>query len=85
MIIRLDQIAHDPVFITHITLMKQNSSIDLPSPLSDVILGRFCFQILPQIQWLRTSARIAEGVWFESREESSFSLFSFFSRKINAE
>jgi hypothetical protein len=46
---RLDQIVCDPIFTTQITLMKQNSSIDLTSPLSDVVLNRFCVQILPQI------------------------------------
>jgi len=46
---RLNQILSDPVFTTQITLMKQNSSTDITSPLSDKVLDRFCFQILPKI------------------------------------
>lgn len=38
---RLNQIARDLTFTTHITLMK--------SSLSDTMVNRFCLQILPQV------------------------------------
>jgi len=47
----LDQIARDPVFTTQLELIKSNSSIDLTSSLSDLVLDRFCSQILPRIHY----------------------------------
>lgn len=47
--IRLNQILHDPIFTNQISLLKYNSLLDLTSALPDIVLNRFCFQILPQI------------------------------------
>jgi hypothetical protein len=46
---RLDQIISDSTFTNKISLIKSNSLSDLKCVLSDVILDRFCFVILPQI------------------------------------
>jgi len=46
---RFNKIVRDPTFTSQIALMKQNSSTNLTSPLSDIVLDRFCLKILPQI------------------------------------
>jgi hypothetical protein len=53
---RLNKIIHDRIFTSHLTFVKWSSDnfIDLFS--SDIMLNRFCLQILPEIhdkiQWL---------------------------------
>src|SRR5438874_930798 len=46
---QLDKIASDPIFTSHLTLMKCSSNGDI-YPLGKSILDRFCLQILPKIQ-----------------------------------
>ncbi|CAF4471499.1 unnamed protein product [Rotaria socialis] len=52
---RLNNIVHDPTFTSGLTLFNY-LSYDCIYPLSDLILERFCLQILPkiarQIKWL---------------------------------
>jgi hypothetical protein len=46
---RLDQIISDPIFTNDISLIKYNSLSNRSSALPDIVLDRFCFQILPEI------------------------------------
>ncbi|CAF1078933.1 unnamed protein product [Rotaria sordida] len=64
---RLDQILLDSNIInTQITLMKQASPLKLTSPLSDIVLNRFCEQILPKIhdkiKWLKLETSSMERI-----------------------
>ncbi len=45
---RLNKILYDPIFTSHLTLLKRFSD-DSIDPLPDPILDRFCLQILPKI------------------------------------
>ena len=53
--IRLDQIVTDPVFTSHLKLLRRSSN-GFIYPMTDQTLERFCRRILPQInsriQWL---------------------------------
>jgi hypothetical protein len=63
---RFNKIVRDPTFTSQIALMKQNSSTNLTSPLSDIVLDRFCLKILPQIhekiKWLKLETLSMERV-----------------------
>ncbi|CAF3804906.1 unnamed protein product [Rotaria socialis] len=52
---RLDKILRHPMFTSHLTLMRSSSN-KLFHPLADIMVDRFCSQILPQIhhniEWL---------------------------------
>ncbi|CAF5001026.1 unnamed protein product, partial [Rotaria sp. Silwood1] len=60
---RLNQIVHDPTFTTKITLTK---SADLTTALPDIMLDRFCLQILPKIhhniKWLNLESSSMERI-----------------------
>jgi hypothetical protein len=53
---RLNQMIHDRIFTSHLTFVKWSSNHFLDLFSSDVMLNRFCLQILPsihhKIQWL---------------------------------
>jgi hypothetical protein len=53
---RLNKITHDPIFISHLNFIKSLSQNFIDLLCSDMILNRFCLQILPsihdKIQWL---------------------------------
>jgi hypothetical protein len=63
---RFNQIVRDSIFTSQITLMEQNSSTNLASPLSDIVLDKFCLKILPQIhekiKWLKLETSSMERV-----------------------
>lgn len=64
----LDQIVSDPIFTNQITLMKQTSPLELTSPLLDLVVDRFCLQILPKIRdkikWLKLETLSMERIQF---------------------
>jgi hypothetical protein len=53
---RFNRIAHDRTFTSHLSLMKRSWHCIIYNSLPDVVLDRFCSQILPeinhQINWL---------------------------------
>jgi len=60
---RLNQIVHDPIFTTKIMLMKP---IDQTLIQGDILLDRFCSQILPKIhhkiKWLKLQSASTERI-----------------------
>ncbi|CAF4642625.1 unnamed protein product [Rotaria sp. Silwood2] len=62
---RLNTIAHDSIFTSHLTLMRYFSD-DSIYPLSDPTLNRFCLQILPEIhhkiKWLDLESSSMERI-----------------------
>ncbi|CAF4160796.1 unnamed protein product, partial [Rotaria sordida] len=60
---RLNQIVHDPTFTTKITLTKSDN---LTTVLPDIMLDRFCLQILPKIcrsiKWLNLESSSMERI-----------------------
>jgi hypothetical protein len=60
---RLNRIAHDSTFTSHLTLYFLNKCI---SPLPDPMLDRFCLQILPKIhhkiKWLNLESTSMERI-----------------------
>ncbi|CAF0926583.1 unnamed protein product [Rotaria sordida] len=66
---RLDQILCDLIFTNHLTLMRSSSN-DLFHPLVDVMIDRFCSQILSQIhhniKWLNLESLSMERILLAS-------------------
>ncbi|CAF4777360.1 unnamed protein product, partial [Rotaria sp. Silwood2] len=66
---RLDKILRDPIFSSHLTLMRSSSN-GLFHPLVDIMIDRFCSQILPQIhhniKWLNLESLSMERVLLAS-------------------
>jgi hypothetical protein len=66
---RLDKILRDPIFTSHLTLMRSSSN-ELFHPLFDTMVDRFCSQILPQIhhniKWLNLESLSMERVLLAS-------------------
>ncbi|CAF1428059.1 unnamed protein product [Rotaria sordida] len=62
---RLNTIVHDPIFTSHLTLMRCLLD-DSICPLPDSMLDRFCSQILPeihcQIKWLDLESSSMERI-----------------------
>jgi hypothetical protein len=62
---RLNRIAHDSIFTSHLSLMKYFSDVSI-YPLSDSMLDQFCFQILPsihhKIKWLNLESSSMERI-----------------------
>ena len=63
---RLNQIIVDPIFTNQISLIKCNSLSRLISALSNIVLDRFCSQILPRIyhkiKWLNLETLSMERI-----------------------
>ncbi|CAF4267259.1 unnamed protein product [Rotaria magnacalcarata] len=74
---RLNKIVHDPIFTSHLTLMRcfSDDSID-PSP--DPILDRFCLQILHEIhhkiQWLNLESSSMKRIFLAANYPNLFEL-----------
>ncbi|CAF4647704.1 unnamed protein product, partial [Rotaria magnacalcarata] len=70
-------IVHDPIFTSHLTLMRcfSDDSID---PLPDPILDRFCLQILPEIhhkiQWLNLESSSMKRILLATNYPNLFGL-----------
>ncbi|CAF3909554.1 unnamed protein product [Adineta steineri] len=66
---RLDRVLRHPIFTSHLTLMKSSSN-GLSHPLDDIMVDRFCSQILPQIhhniKWLNLDSLSMERVLLAS-------------------
>ena len=57
---RFNQLARDPIFTQSIELVKRNNA-GKACPLSDLVLDRFCRQVLPEIHTLVESLSVASG------------------------
>ncbi|CAF2208551.1 unnamed protein product [Rotaria magnacalcarata] len=74
---RLNTIVHDPIFTSHLTLMRcfSDDSID---PLPDPILDRFCLQILHEIhhkiQWLNLESSSMKRILLATNYPNLFGL-----------
>ncbi|CAF1498448.1 unnamed protein product [Adineta steineri] len=74
---RLDRVLRHPIFTSHLTLMKSSSN-GLSHPLDDIMVDRFCSQILPQIhhniKWLNLESLSMERVLLVSDYPNLFGL-----------
>jgi hypothetical protein len=86
---RLDQIVSDPIFISQITLMKQTSILDHTSPLSNIVLDRFCCQILPKmhdkIKWLKLETLSMERILLAANNYSNLRQLDIFIMNIETD
>jgi hypothetical protein len=87
---RLDQIVFDPSIInTQITLMEQASPLKLISSLPDIVLDRFCFEILPKIhdkiKWLNLETLSMERILLTVNNYSNLRQLDIFIMNIETD
>jgi hypothetical protein len=75
---QLNQIVSTPIFTSQITLMKQTSPLELP----DIVVDRFCLQILPKIhdkiKWLKLETFSMERILLAANKYSNLRQLDIF-------
>lgn len=86
---RLNQIVCDSTFTSEISLMEVDSSFNLTSSLSDVVLDRFCLEILPKIhdkiQWIKVETSSMERVLRAAKNYPNLHQLDIFIRNRNVD
>ncbi|CAF3713535.1 unnamed protein product [Rotaria socialis] len=81
---RFNNIVHDPTFTSGLTLFNY-LSYDYIYPLSDLILERFCLQILPkiarQIKWLDLEPLSMKRIFLSANYPNLFRLGIYYIKK----
>jgi hypothetical protein len=74
---RLNKIAHDSIFTSHLSLMKYFSNVSI-NPLSDPMLNHFCLKILPsihnKIKWLNLESSSMERIFLTTNYPNLYGL-----------
>ncbi len=86
---RLNQIVSAPIFTSQITLMKQTSPLELTSPLPDIVVDRFCLEILPKIhdkiKWLKLETFSMERILLAANKYSNLRQLDIFMMNLKTD